>query len=123
MKQKRLLILEDDRDLLLNMVAFFEDEGFDCVGADNAEEAIKILNESQFHLAIVDIGLPKMSGEEFITAVNKINPTIKFVIHTGQNNFKLSNELRELKIKEQHVFRKPLLDFSDLTKELILLTN
>lgn len=123
MKQKRLLILEDDRDLLLNMVAFFEDEGFSCTGADTAEEAITILKEGQFHLAIVDIGLPQMNGEEFITEVNKIHPSIKFVIHTGQNNFTLSKELRDLNIKEQHVFRKPLLDFSQLTKELILLTN
>ena len=123
MTQKRLLILEDDQDLLLNMVAFFEDEGFNCVGAKSAEAAIKILEEDQFHIAIVDIGLPDMNGEVFITSVSKIHPAIKFVIHTGQNDFKLSNELKTLEIREHHVFRKPLLDFSDLTKELILLTN
>ena len=123
MLQNKLLILEDDLDLQINLVAYFEDEGFECTGAESAEEALNYLRENLFDLAIVDIGLPNISGEEFITIVNKEFPSLKFVIYTGQPDFNLSNRLKSIDIKENHLFRKPIFDYSLITKELLLLTS
>lgn len=118
---KKLLIVEDDKDLLINMIAFFEDEGYDCTGAYSAEDALVHLEDNLFDLAIVDIGLSHMSGDEFISLARARHQHLKFIIHTGQNSFQLSDELRSLEIHDRHVFRKPLLDFTPIMQELALL--
>ncbi len=58
----RLLIIEDDRDILRVLKDQFETDGFEVDTAENAAEALKKLNKNPVDLIILDINLPDMDG-------------------------------------------------------------
>lgn len=119
---KKILIIDDEKAINENLVIFLEDEGFDVSSVEDAETALKKLESGEvFKIAIVDIRLPGMSGDEFILKAKKISPKTEFIVHTGSNNFSLSPGLIEAGLSGKNVFRKPIFDLNllvDKIKEL-----
>jgi len=64
-----------------------------------------------------------MSGETLIQEINKIDPTCRFLIHTGSVGYSLSEELKTIGMKSEHVFFKPQLDLTDMVKMIVSLMN
>lgn len=61
---KRVLIIEDDRELSELMRRAFEADGITACLAESAEEAYDILTDSVFECLIVDVNLPGDDGYE-----------------------------------------------------------
>ena len=57
----RLLITDDERDLLDTLYYNFKKENYDVYTASSGKEAIEILDKQPIDLAILDIMLPDMS--------------------------------------------------------------
>jgi DNA-binding NtrC family response regulator len=108
----RILVIDDEPLIRDSLVGFLEDYEFAVSSVESAEEALENLQVGLFDLAIVDLRLPGMSGEELIKKAFVIAPEIKYVIHTGSVNYRLSDELLEIGIKPEHVFLKPQTDLS-----------
>lgn len=104
----KILLLDDDEKLRFNLKLFLEDEEFDCTALSNAEMALELLQDQRFDIAIVDIRLPGMPGDEFIPLANKIDPLLRYIIHTGSTDFKLSDELMGIGITKDFVYIKPV---------------
>ena len=68
----KLLIIEDERDLLDTLYYNFKKENYDVYTASSGKEAIEILNRQSIDLAILDIMLPDMSGLDVCKQI-KIN--------------------------------------------------
>ena len=68
----RLLITDDERDLLDTLYYNFKKENYDVYTASSGKEAIDILNKQPIDLAILDIMLPDMSGLDICKHI-KIN--------------------------------------------------
>ncbi len=63
----RLLIVEDEDELRSQLVQRFTEEDYTVESAANGEEGLYIGSEFSIDVAVVDIGLPKMSGIEMLT--------------------------------------------------------
>lgn len=63
-EQRRVLIVEDDRELSKLMCRAFEADGIAAYLAESAEEAYDILTDSVFDCLIVDVNLPGDDGYE-----------------------------------------------------------
>ncbi len=121
---KRILLIDDDSEVRFNLQLFLEDEGFDCVIADSAEKAITLLKEQSFDIAIVDLRLPGMNGEEFILTTSSLFPKLKYIIHTGSMDYIISDHLMKAGIDKENILLKPLENMNDLLKKINkLLTN
>ncbi|MEF2096826.1 response regulator [Peribacillus simplex] len=60
---KRILVVEDESILLLDITIMLKDAGFDVVGhARNGEKAIEMAHALQPDLVLMDIKMPKMNG-------------------------------------------------------------
>ena len=68
----RLLITDDERDLLDTLYYNFKKENYDVYTASSGKEAIDILDKQPIGLAILDIMLPDMSGLDICKHI-KIN--------------------------------------------------
>lgn len=65
MSKGKILVVEDEKDLL-NMVKYnFEQEGYRVIGATNSEAGLTAARRQRPELVILDIMLPKMDGIEF----------------------------------------------------------
>lgn len=70
MKQN-LLVVEDDRMIRELIVMYLENEGFDVAEARDGEEAKEVFLRHHPCLIILDLMLPKLSGEEFCAWVKE----------------------------------------------------
>ena len=62
----RLLIIEDEPNLREQLQQFLQKQGYAVDTAEDGEAGFFIGREHPFDLAIVDLGLPKLSGIEVI---------------------------------------------------------
>lgn len=125
MKEIKILLIDDDDKVKFNLNLFLEDEGFDCHAVETAEHAIDYLNNmnGEIDLAIVDIRLPGMSGEEFIPIMKEKFPEIKTIIHTGSTDYRCPKEFEKYNISDDEVFHKPINDLTKLVDKIYSLVD
>jgi twitching motility two-component system response regulator PilH len=83
--EKKILIVEDEDDVIEFVSTVLRENGFSTVIARNGEEALEIIKEDRPDLVIMDILMPKQSG---IRMYRKLKTTealkqIPVVIYSG----------------------------------------
>lgn len=68
---KKILIVEDEKDLRFFISTALKEAGFEILEAFDAEEALEILKKETPDLILLDILLPRMNGFEFLTTIKK----------------------------------------------------
>lgn len=66
MAKKKILVVDDETDLLDLIEYNLKKEGFDVLKAENGEEGIQIAKEHKPDLVLMDIMMPKMDGMEAV---------------------------------------------------------
>jgi two-component system, OmpR family, alkaline phosphatase synthesis response regulator PhoP len=59
---KRVLVVEDDADIVELIVHYLRAEGFEVEARDDGRRALEVLRAGQHHLVILDLQLPGMDG-------------------------------------------------------------
>ena len=67
----RVVVADDDRDTVLSLTALLEDEGFDTLGVHHGNEVVRAVVEFRADAALVDIGMPGMSGYDIARALRR----------------------------------------------------
>ncbi len=68
----RVLIVEDARDTLDMLKVVFEGRGFEALGCETADEALRVASSLWFDIIVSDIGLPQTDGYELIRRLREI---------------------------------------------------
>ena len=63
-EQSRLLIVDDDPELLRLLIDELSGAGHHCTGCDNGQDALLHWRQEQFDLVVLDWTLPDFSGVE-----------------------------------------------------------
>lgn len=64
-----ILLIDDDKDILLSIGDFLKLNGYAMFTAMNGEDALRLLAENKPDLIILDINMPKMSGLAFLANI------------------------------------------------------
>ena len=80
----KILIAEDDNDIIEVLKMYLENEGFTTIIANNGEEAYNLLQTTKVDLAIVDVMMPKMNGYELTKKIRNIS-NIPVIILSAKN--------------------------------------
>lgn len=83
MDKKKILIVDDDVDLLRIFKNYFEHKDFYVDTAADGETALKKLEGSVFDLMILDVKLPNVSGDEVVRRVRLEANDMEIVMITG----------------------------------------
>lgn len=83
-KHGRLLIVDDETELLTALCEILAEQDYDTVGAPNALEGLRRLQNERFDLVITDLMMPGMDGIEFLRKVREIDPHVTGIVMTGQ---------------------------------------
>jgi DNA-binding NtrC family response regulator len=100
-----LLIVDDDRDFRDTLVARFSKSGFQVAQAASGEEAIDQCNRRQFHVAIVDMVMPGLSGIELLERLRTSHPECEVIMLTGQGT--VETAVRAMKLGAHDYVTKP----------------
>ncbi|GAB2883421.1 ATPase, T2SS/T4P/T4SS family [Uliginosibacterium flavum] len=79
----RLLLVDDEPNVLKALTRVFRRENYAIVTADNADEALLRLTEATTHLIISDYMMPGMSGTQLLQEVKKRSPETLRILLTG----------------------------------------
>jgi CheY-like chemotaxis protein len=85
---KTLLLVEDDANQRMSIEQLLGSEGeVDVTGVGSAEAALEAIQARRFDCAIVDLGLPDLSGSELIERMRKTTggEELPIVVYTGQD--------------------------------------
>ncbi len=84
MKEKRILILEDELLQALDLSEFLHKEGYNTSIVDNFDDGVKAVGDFDPQLVICDINLKDdKTGIDFAKKANTIKPTIEIIFITA----------------------------------------
>jgi DNA-binding response OmpR family regulator len=80
----KVLLVEDDRSILLGLEKNLRFEGYDVVTASDGEEGLRLAFDAQPDLIVLDLMLPKLNGFEICRAVRKKDPAVAILLLTAK---------------------------------------
>ena len=83
----RAIVIEDDLDIQRQIVERLQKEGFAVDSTDNGKEGLYLLQEYPCDVAIIDLGLPELSGLEVIKSIRKEGSSIPVLILTARGRW------------------------------------
>lgn len=69
MKTTKILLVEDDRLIIENLTEFLKGEGFEVQYAEGQEKAMRLLEEQEFDLILLDVTLAQGNGYSACTQI------------------------------------------------------
>lgn len=101
----RILLIEDEIKLQKQISQQLEADGYMVDTCDNGEEGLYIASEYPLDAAIVDIGLPGLSGLEVIAALRKRGSLLPILILTARNSWQ--DKVKGLEMGADDYLAKP----------------
>ena len=117
---KTKILLVDDEVETLNLISdFLVEKGLELITTTNGEQAVTLVEQNGFQIAIVDLHLPGMTGAELLKEIKNIRPLLQVIMITGYGTIRDAVEC--MKLGASDFITKPiLLDHLHLTISRIL---
>ncbi len=119
-KNTRVLVVDDDKDILFSLSKILEIEGYTAQTAPTGKEAIDKARSYLFDVFLIDIKLPDMEGTEVLTQLQSINRDAVKIMITG--NPSIENTIKSLNIGASSFFTKPI-NPDDLLRDIKVKLN
>jgi len=117
MQAETILVVDDERGILLALKGILEDEGYRPVLVEDGESALLRLHEQPVDLVLLDIWLPGRDGVAILQEITKGWPTIPVVMMSGHGT--IETAVRTTKLGAYDFIEKPL----SLEKTLLVLRH
>lgn len=119
MGKKRILIADDDPDVLEVIKAILEHEGFRVRTARDGEQAYKLVRKTAFDAVILDVVMPKASGIKILKLMRRSSKLKDVPVMLMTGNLQKAKELEENGIADlaNDYLTKPF-NTRDLTKRV-----
>ena len=114
----RLLIVDDEPNVRLNFRTTLETEDYEICEASSAKQALELLAEHGFALAILDLRMPGMDGLELLAKMRESGIRVPVMIVTAYAD--VPNAVKAMKLGAIDFLQKPLLpnDFRNIVAEI-----
>lgn len=108
MKQRTLLLVDDDRLVLDAMSAWLREQGYEVIAASGREAAIRELEQRRFDLVLADIRLADGDGFEILAHCRGRHPQTTVILITGYAT--VETGIEALRAGAFDLLTKPLID-------------
>ncbi|VBB41487.1 Response regulator receiver protein [uncultured Desulfatiglans sp.] len=82
----RVLLVDDEEELVSTLAERLNMRGIEADWATKVEDAISLVGETSYDIAVLDIKLPKMSGLQLKKKLEDLRPKMKFIFMTGHGS-------------------------------------
>ncbi len=121
MQKTKILVVDDNIDLLKLLDNFLTSKGYEIFSCDNGKEAKNNFLEFAPDIVITDIVMPESDGIELLMDLRKINPHINVIAISGGNRGYAGEYLHMAeKLGANSVLSKPF-ELSRLLEEVKML--
>ncbi len=93
---ERLLIVDDEEQIRTLLARLLSTQGYECLTAEDAADARRVLDETQVALVLSDVNMPGESGLDFTREVLAQYPDTAVVMVTGMDDRRYADVAIEL---------------------------
>jgi DNA-binding NtrC family response regulator len=101
----RVLIIDDERPVLMTVEALLKRHGYHVDAAATASQGLKLLKSNSPSLVLLDLQLPDAHGLEMLDRIKTELPKAQVVILTAHDS--LHNAIESIKRGAYHFISKP----------------
>ena len=83
MAQLSLLVVDDDKDVCEYLEDFLVHDGYKVRSINDPTLAIEELKQSEYHVVILDLMMPKLNGIDLLSQIRKVDGDVAVIILTG----------------------------------------
>ncbi len=108
MREKNILIIDDDKIILDSLCEFLRLEGFQTSGAETLKGALAKLEQERYSLVITDVNLPDGDGLELLDIIRENHPQTVAIVITGYGT--IESAVKSIKQGAYEYLTKPIID-------------
>ncbi len=105
LENRRILIIDDERPILMTLEALLERHGYQPEVAANASTGLRLLQANRPALVLLDLQLPDANGLQMLEQIKIDQPETQVIIVTAHDS--LSNAIESIKRGAYHFISKP----------------
>ena len=115
--KKKVLVIDDENDILLIIKSALHEEGYDVATANNGYDGLALAEDASPDLIILDIMMPEMDGFEVLQQLRENEKTarIPIVILTGMSS---KDKIREALNKGIDYYIVKPFEYQDLVSKV-----
>jgi len=87
-----ILIVDDEKNYLVVLEALLSAEGYETMTAQNANDALRLVDESDLDLVLTDMKMPGLSGMDLLVEVKKRKPEVPVIMMTAYGTIEMAVE-------------------------------
>jgi len=84
MTTTRILVAEDDANILNGLIDTLESEGYEAAPAGDGREALELFEKERFDLVILDIMMPEKSGYDVCREIRRQDQDVPIIMLTAK---------------------------------------
>ncbi len=88
MNSMRILLVDDDVNILSIYSKILIEEGHEVSTAENGYDAILLAEKEEFECIITDVYMPRIGGVDLITQIKQLNGNAYIIVISGRSNIK-----------------------------------
>ncbi|HEX9003142.1 MAG TPA: sigma-54 dependent transcriptional regulator [Blastocatellia bacterium] len=92
MQKARILVVDDDTNVLDLMQFHLRRQGFDVFTAESGAEGLTLIADHQFDAALTDLRLPDLDGIELVKRCRELSPETEIIVITGYSSIRKAVE-------------------------------
>lgn len=83
MEKIQLLLVDDEEDFRTTLASRLKKRDLEVTSVESGHQALEVIKEKPIDVAVVDVKMPGMDGQETLRQIKKINPLIEVIMLTG----------------------------------------
>lgn len=106
MNKGRILIVDDQEEILDSLGAILADEGYEAIKARDGQEALHIVQSDSPDVVFLDIWIPGIDGMQTLRAIKRIAPDCSVIMMSGHGT--IETAVKAIKLGATDYLEKPL---------------
>lgn len=104
--QIRILVVDDEQDNCDFLSLLLTREGYEVVCETDPTKVIDLLRAQEFHLVVLDMMMPQMTGTELLSHIRKADSDLSVIVATAYPH--LDTAVASLKLQASDYVKKPV---------------
>ncbi|MDL1967761.1 MAG: response regulator [Deltaproteobacteria bacterium] len=96
MEEIRMLLVDDEDDFRTTLANRLKLRKIDIMDAGSGNEAIELIRQKPFDVAVIDVKMPGIDGIETLKQIKQIKPAIEIIMLTGHASIESGMEAMKL---------------------------
>ncbi len=92
----KILLVDDEEDFRTTLASRLKKRKLDVTDAGSGNEAIELVKQGSFDVAVIDVKMPGTDGVETLARIKEISPFIEVIMLTGHASVESGIEAMKL---------------------------